>query len=461
MTREYLCKLDSSTPFGLVDAVRAIRRDATTPKQLLEDCLKRIDSAEADVRAWVEVDEQRAFQAAENLMQLRAEQRATLPLYGIPIGIKDIIDVAGLPTLCGSPIRDNHVADADAPIVTVLRNLGAIIVGKTVTTQFACSDPSVTRNPWNLEHSPGGSSAGSAAATAARMCFAALGTQTGGSITRPASFCGVASFKGTRHRWPTERVFPIGENLDHVGPHARRVEDLALLWVLIESQLYPADASLRQAQADAIVEGTWLDHVNPPRLSIIEDFFSTDAASDAYAAYKHSVAKLEDAGATIDEIRLPESFDGLLESHRVVMAVEGGTVHARNYADRPDAYRDGISTMIEYGNAVTGVEYRTAIEHQKRITADLKEALSPGGGTTFALCPASVDSAPPMSENTTGDAKFNAPWSFSGLPTVGVPAALNANGLPLSLQIAAPRESFAHFQTAAWCERVLDFPLLS
>ena len=132
-----------------------------------------------------------------------------MPLYGIPIGIKDIIDVAGLLTLCGSPIRDNHVADGDAPIVTVLRNLGAIIVGKTVTTQFACSDPSVTRNPWNLEHSPGGSGAG-AAATAANV-FAALGTQTGGSITRPASFCGVASFKGTRHSWPTER-FPIGEN---------------------------------------------------------------------------------------------------------------------------------------------------------------------------------------------------------------------------------------------------------
>jgi Asp-tRNA(Asn)/Glu-tRNA(Gln) amidotransferase A subunit family amidase len=452
--------LPTGSPFSLVDAVRARTSGNVSPTDLVEQCLGRIRANESAIKAWVEVDEEGAKASAKHLGSLRPAALDSLPLAGVPIAIKDIIDVAGLPTKCGSPIRVNHVADDDAPIVRVLRELGAIVLGKTVTTQFACSDPSVTHNPWNLSHTPGGSSAGSAAATAAGMCFAALGTQTGGSITRPASFCGVASFKGEIHRWPTNRIFPVGANLDHVGPHARTVADLALLWTLIESRLRPDTASIRTAQADAIVADTWLDSVSPPRLSIIEDYFSVTAEPEAYASYMGAIAKLEAAGAIIDEIKLPQSCKGLHASHAVVMAVEGATVHRANYASRPDTYEPKISAMIERGLTLGAVEYRSALEHQAQIRADLELALRPGGTPALALSPASVTSAPPMSENTTGDAQFNAVWSFSGLPTCGVPAALGADGLPVSLQLAAPAESFAHFQAAAWCERVLEFPLL-
>ena len=152
------------------------------------------------------------------------------PLHGIPVGIKDIIDVAGWPTKCGSPLREGHVAERDAAVVTSLRKAGAIILGKTVTTEWAGFDPPPTRNPWNLDHTPGGSSSGSAAAVAAEMCLAALGTQTGGSIIRPAAFCGVAGLKPGFGEVAMDGIAPLTLHLDHVGPIARRVSDLYVVW---------------------------------------------------------------------------------------------------------------------------------------------------------------------------------------------------------------------------------------
>ena len=168
---------------------------------------------------WVEIDAENAKRTAARQAALSREEARGLPLLGIPIGVKDIIDVAGLPTRAGSALRAGHRAECDAPIVKILRDLGAIILGKTETTQFACQDPARTRNPWNLERSPGG------------------------SITRPASFCGVASFKGAWGAWPLEGIVPVSEHLDHVGPMAHSVADLALLWMLVERRLRPERAA--------------------------------------------------------------------------------------------------------------------------------------------------------------------------------------------------------------------------
>ena len=442
---------------GLVDAVRALRAGNLGPVEILDECLERIEASEPAVGAWVEIDADGARRTAARQAGLPRDEARGLPLLGIPIGMKDIIDVAGLPTKAGSVLRADHRAQRDAPIVKVLRDLGAIVLGKTETTQFATRDHARTRNPWNLDRSPGGSSAGSAAAVASGMCPAALGTQTGGSITRPASFCGVASFKGAWGTWPLDDIVPVSQHLDHVGPMARSVADLALLWTLVEARLRPERAAYLSRRSEAILTGEWFDRA-PPRLAVIEEYYHEESEPAALDAFTSCITRLEEAGATVERLALPPSFAGMHASHGLVMAVEAADVHRRDFAERPDTYRPGITRLIENGLAALAVDYRAARVHQQRFAADLAATLDAPVGPVVALSPATVSGAPPFDDHYTGDAQFNSVWSFSGLPTCGVPACLGKDGLPLSLQLGAARESFALFQAAAWCEAVLKFP---
>ena len=442
---------------GLVDAARGVRDGNLGPVEILDECLERIEASEPAVGAWVEIDADGARRAAARQADLPRDEARGLPLLGIPIGVKDIIDVAGLPTKAGSALRVDHRAKRDAPIVKILRDLGAIILGKAETTQFACTDHARTRNPWNPDRSPGGSSAGSAAAVASGMCMAALGSQTGGSITRPASFCGVASFKGAWGAWPLEDVVPVSQHLDHVGPMARSVADLALLWTLVEARLHPERAADLARLGEAVIAGEWFE-CTPPRLAVIEDYYWETSEPAALEAFKASIARLEAAGATVGRLSLPASFAGMHPSHRLVMAVEAAEVHRKDFAERPDTYRPLLTRLIEKGLAAAAVDYRAARVHQQRFAADLAAALDAPAGPVIALSPATVASAPPFADRSTGDPQFNSVWSFSGLPTCGVPACLGEDGLPLSLQLGAARESFALFQAAAWCEAVLEFP---
>ena len=442
---------------GLVEAVRALRAGNLGPVEILDECLERIEASEPEVGAWVEIDADGARRTAARQAELPLGEARGLPLLGIPIGVKDIIDAAGLPTKAGSVLRADHRAQRDAPIVKILRELGAIVLGKTETTQFATQDHARTRNPWNLDRSPGGSSAGSAAAVASGMCMAALGSQTGGSITRPASFCGVASFKGAWGAWPLEGIVPVSQHLDHVGPMARAIADLALLWTLVEARLRPAKAADSARRSEAIIAREWFECA-PPRLAVIEEYYHETSESSALDAFTACIARLEEAGATIERLALPPSFAGMHASHGLVMAVEAAEVHRRDFAERPDTYRPGITGLIERGLSASAVDYRAARVHQQRFAADLAAALDAPAGPVVALSPATVSSAPPFEDHDTGDPQFNAVWSFGGLPTCGVSACLGEDGLPLSLQLGAARESFALFQAAAWCEAVLEFP---
>ena len=443
---------------GLVDAARGVRDGNLGPVEILDECLERIEASEPEVGAWVEIDADGARRTAAWQAELPRDEARSLPLLGIPVGVKDIVDAAGLPTKAGSELRAAHRAQRDAPIVNILRDLGAIILGKVETTQFACTDPARTRNPWNLDHSPGGSSAGSAAAVASGMCMAALGSQTGGSITRPASFCGVASFKGAWGAWPLEGIVPVSQHLDHVGPMARSVADLALLWTLVEARLHPDRAANLARCSEAIIAGEWFERARPPRLAVIEEYYYATSEPSALEAFKACIERLEAAGATIERLPLPASFAGMHTSHRLVMAVEAADVHRKDFTERPETYRPIITRLIEKGLAAAAVDYRAARVHQQRFAADLAAALDAPSGPLVALSPATVSSAPPFADRSTGDPQFNSVWSFSGLPTCGVPACLGEDGLPLSVQLGAARESFELFQAAAWCEAVLEFP---
>ena len=429
----------NETVAGMADALRA---RSITSVEAVERCLARIDQREPELHAWVSVDREGALTtAAERDRELTAgEVRGAL--HGIPVGIKDIIDVAGMVTGAGSPLMMRQAsAERDAELVRALRDAGAVILGKTVTTQFACFDPPATRNPWNPDRTPGGSSSGSAAAVAAGMCPVAIGSQTGGSITRPASFCGVAGCKPTFGTVSLDGVVPVAKSLDHPGPIARSVQDLLIvLAVLLESQ-------------DHELDFTRLEN-SPPRIGRLRGFFEDRVASSMKESLDRTLDELMTAGALVYDIDVPAGFDNLLASHKLIMAAEAAAWHRERFVSHRDDYGPCVASLIEEGLNASAVDYIQAQEHQQAMTQRMGELF--GDHLDVLLTPATTGPAPDAS--TTGDPSMNAPWSYVGFPTVSLPIALSDDGLPLAVQLAGPRHSDAALLSiAAWCEaRIAD-----
>jgi aspartyl-tRNA(Asn)/glutamyl-tRNA(Gln) amidotransferase subunit A len=418
-----------------------LRSGQLTSKRLVEDCLARIRRFEDRIHAWVLVDEAGARQAAEELDREAARGSFRGPLHGIPLAIKDIVDVAGWPTLAGSRLRAGHVAEADAEIVERLRGAGAIILGKTVTTEFASFDPPPTRNPWNLERTPGGSSSGSAAAVALGMCLGAIGSQTGGSITRPASFCGVAGCKPTYGRVSLEGIVPLAHSMDHPGPIARNVADLALLLDVIARQ-DPSDTSLELSPRS-----------EPPRLGLLEGFFHDQAAPEVRASMSSAVATLRAHGAEIQPAALESDIADVLARHRRVMAVEAAEYHRPWFPQRRAEYGRWIAALLDEGWNTTAIDYAAALRQQTEFQIEVLLALADADAL---ILPSTVTPAPGV--ETTGDPRFNSLWSYCGLPTVTVPCSLAPDGLPLGLQLVGwPYQEGSLLAVAAWCEQGLHF----
>lgn len=390
------------------------------------------------LQAWVRVDEQPALAEADRLEQMARRGKIRGPLHGIPIGVKDIIDVAGMPTVAGSPRRAQHVAARDASLVSRLRRAGAIILGKTVTTQFAGFDPPPTRNPWNLDHTPGGSSSGSAAAVAAQMCQAAIGTQTGGSIVRPASYCGIAGLKPTYHAIDTSGVVPLSRTLDHPGPIARYVSDLTLLFQVLKRG--------RPSQTSALVPTA------TPLLRKVEDFFMEEASANVIAALEPAFARLSAALHTENSFRLPQSFQTLHRMHRRIMAAEAAQVHHNEFQSAAGQFAPCITELIKEGLEMPAVEFAAALEHRAQFRQTMRQQLD---AETVLVMPATNTAAPPEL-TTTGDARFQSPWSYAGLPVVSIPAGKDAQGMPCSLQfVGAAGQDERVLAAAAWSESQL------
>ncbi|WZO97796.1 amidase [Isosphaeraceae bacterium EP7] len=413
---------------------RALRDGRLTCVGLLGLCLARIDDREADVRAWVVVDREGAARQAAGLDADLASGLDRGPLHGIPLGIKDIVDVEGLPTAAGAKQWAKGAAADDAEVVARLRAAGAVILGKTVTTAYAWVDPAVTHNPWDLDRTPGGSSSGSAAALASGMCLGAIGTQTGGSIVRPSSYCGIAGFKPRFGENPTRGVVPLAEHLDHPGPMARCVADL------IHLQRVLAPSSDFEAKDDA-----------PPRV-LVAAWMLQRAEDSMRRAFDRALEALDRAGATMIGVADPLPFEEILADYRKIVAVEAAHVHAARMAELPGDYPPRIRLLVEEGLKVAADDYRVARERQEA----LRSAGSRIDGDLLAA-PATMGAAP--DRTTTGDPSMNAPFSFLGLPVVTFPVGLSAEGLPLGIQLAGigPRagSSAATLRAAAWCERVV------
>ena len=424
----------------------ALRAGSTTCAKVLQKCLDRIEEWEPKVKAWVVIDREGAKEQARILDEELARGDCRGPLHGIPFGIKDIIDVKGLPTACGfGPWRD-RIAAEDADVVEYLRDAGAVIPGKTVTTQFAWIDPPVTRNPWNLERTPGGSSSGSAAAVATGMCLGAIGTQTGGSIIRPASFCGVSGYKPA-HRSMNSRegILPFAPSFDDLGPIARTVSDIRLI---AEAILRIHTGPTRMFESVEQLKSKELDpRPASPKLSRPRGFFDRRADPEMLAAFETALSVLERAGAeVIDFDDASIDCESILSRHRTMMAAEAATSHEERFAVHGEHYSKHIRALIEDGLKIPATRYIAARDDWTDNSVFSK----------IFVTPAAIGPAPDLS--TTGNPCMNSPFSYLGSGVISFPIALSSQGMPLAIQLAGHDRDFADrglLATAAWCESAI------
>ena len=349
---------------GVVEASRLIRGGSLSPVELMEALLVRADAMDPTLRVWVTLDRERAVAEA------RAREReigadAGL-LHGVPVGVKDIFFTQGMRTTACSPIYADFVPGHDSTAVERLKSAGGVMMGKTVTTEWACMDPPPTRNPWNAERTPGGSSSGSAVGVAARIFPAALGSQTAGSVLRPAAYNGVVGLKPSFGLISRYGVFPAAWSLDTMGLFARSVVDAALLLSVLGGH-DPRDCSSVDAPrlGPAVVPAD-----RPPRIGVVGGFFEERCNREVAAHTREVVDRLADAGAQLEDAPLATDFDALLAAHRVIMTVELAVVHEADFAARPDDFGPRVREFIERGASAQATAYvqaqRTVQEFRRR-----------------------------------------------------------------------------------------------
>jgi Asp-tRNA(Asn)/Glu-tRNA(Gln) amidotransferase A subunit family amidase len=363
------------------------------------------------------------------------DERRRPPLFGVLVGVKDIFHVDGFKTRAGSRLPPSVLRGREAPSVTALKNAGALILGKTVTPEFAFFTPGPTRNPWNPDHTPGGSSSGSAAGVAAGLCAVALGTQTIGSILRPAAFCGVVGFKPSRTQVPRTGVIPVAPSLDEVGFFTRSVETARLVASLLCDRWrpYPPERKPRLA----VPVGPYLSHVS----------------REGMVHFRSVCDRLADAGYEILPVPAMEDFEEVVARHYRVVAAEAARVHRRWFARFEDRYEAQTAELIRQGQAITDEELARDLAGCGRLGDELTRLMDRHRFDLW-ISPSAVGPAPGL--DTTGDPVMNLPWTQACMPAVSLPAGRNADGLPLGLQVASVMgddEDLLHW--AADLERVL------
>ncbi|MEM6974256.1 MAG: amidase [Pseudomonadota bacterium] len=406
---------------------------------LVEACLARIAAHDGEIRAFAHVDGEGARRTAAMLDAHRKQGLPLGPLHGLPVGVKDIIDVAGMPCERGSPLEAGRIAREDATAVARLRASGAIVIGKTVTTEFASYPPSPTANPHDTARSPGGSSAGSAAAVAAGMVPLALATQTNGSIIRPAAYCGAVGYKPTHGSVPLTGVMPFAPATDHLGVIARSVEDACL----IEHLTGPdgADAAARPYAMALSATAT-----SRPPMTPVLGFFQGPSWEKAEDWVPQAFEELIGAIGQVKHIATPSALMAVFDLLKTVMAAESAH-HLGHYLDRgADQVHPVIAEVFRTGRATTAPGYLAARAAQHRLRAALGEVFEE---CDALITPATTGEAP--GRDNTGDPAFCSLWSFTGLPAITLPVMAGPNGLPFGLQLVGPHGDDARLmRTARW-----------
>jgi Asp-tRNA(Asn)/Glu-tRNA(Gln) amidotransferase A subunit family amidase len=422
MAEHGLTKLTAS------EAAAEIARGAISIEEYARACLDRIDARDGEIKAFVHIDHGHVLAQARALDERRAERRSMGPLYGVLVAVKDIIDTRDYPTEFGSPIAAGRRTRADATIVARLRAAGALIVGKTVTTEFAYYHPGPTRNPHDPARTPGGSSSGSAAAVAAEMVPLALGSQTNGSTIRPASFCGVFAIKPSHGLVSRAGVLQLSRKLDHVGAFARSLPDLALILEVLAGH-DPADPDSEPFAAPAFQSLQREPPPLPPRFAFVRTPVWDKADAQTHAAFDELVAAL---GSAVEAVDLPSSWTEAWEVHRTIMAVE----MAHNLA--PLVGRSTTSAQLQellaHGRSVSAVNYLAALKQAQVYTTSLSEMFD---RYDAILTPAAPGVAPKRLSST-GDPAFCTLWTLTGLPALSLPLLVGEKDLPLGVQLVGP-----------------------
>ncbi len=429
------------------DARDAIRQGLLSSQELVEACFERIDELEDSIGAWAHLDRALALEQARAADDIRFRGKPMGALHGLPVGIKDIIDTADYPTERGTVLHRGRRPQRDATLVSLLREAGAIILGKTVTTELAVYAPGKTRNPHDPGRTPGGSSSGSAAAVSAAMVPLAVGTQTNGSVIRPASYCGVYGYKPSFARISRHGVLTQSPPLDTIGLFARTLGDLALIADVL-MRFDAQDAAMKPVAPPAISDTLEQEIPANPHFAFVRtpvwnqvDTMSKDGFRELIEAVNEREQK------TVDILDLPPAFDALHEDHRKVMEAD----LARNFADEYHRGRDELSTvlreMIERGQQVSDSEYDSALARQADYDALLQEILDEYDAI---LTPATPGPAPAGIE-ATGSPVMNTIWTFCGTPALSLPLLQSPEGLPFGVQVVGARDDDARlFRSAGW-----------
>ena len=412
-------------------------------KELALHLLDRSEKLDPDLNVWVTMN--------PNLEIETYSQGNTSQLAGIPMGIKDIYCTRDMKTTCCSPIYEKYEPGYDAQTVKMLRDAKAVIMGKTVTTQFACGDPPPTKNPWNLSRTPGGSSSGSAVGVASGMFPAALGSQTAGSVLRPASYNGIVGFKPTYGLVSRQGVFPVALSLDTMGWFTRSVKDAAIL--LRYSSGYDAE------DKDSVKVDTksYISNIEPisrpPHIGIVEDFYYENSDRSTMKTFALLLAKLSKAGAIIETANTQLDFDSILKSHRVIMNCEAANTHKDNYEIRPDDFAPRVKEIIENGLNTPAHTYIQSKHFQQNYTRQVSKLSKKYDAL---IMPTSLSAAP--TPETTGEPIFQAPWTMAGVPAISLPYELDDDGMPLGVQIISNHFNELNLlSTSMWIESVVNF----
>ena len=447
------------------EAGRRFRDKTLSPVELLKALLARAEKLNPSLDVYVALDAQRALDQAKAAEKEITAGRARSPLHGIPIGLKDIIDLEGLPTTCGSKILQDNVAKADSHGVALLREAGMVFPGKVQTLEFALGGPSFdlpkppSRNPWNRDHHPGGSSSGSGAGVAAGFFPVALGTDTGGSIRNPASCCGIVGLKPTYGLVSRRGVFPLAFSLDHLGPLSRTVEDTALVLDALAEQDAQDPASRPRPDAGSYARDLWKG-VKGLKIGFVRHFHERDMPADPeMAASLEEAAKFfKSEGATIRDVTLPD-LNEFSAINRNILQAEAWAIHQEWMRTRPGDYGQIGRRRLASGAFLTAGDY---LDAQRRRLQMIQAAEAVFREVDVLLCASSMD--PPCriddlaAIGRTYPRQARTPFNVTGQPAITLMSGLSKDGLPLSIQIAGPHWGEAKIlQTAAAYERATEW----
>jgi Asp-tRNA(Asn)/Glu-tRNA(Gln) amidotransferase A subunit family amidase len=426
------------------DAAQQIRDGKLTSEELVQACLERIRALEPKVQAWAFLDEEHALAQARAADERKRSGEPVGALHGVPVGVKDIFDTADMPTENGTVLHQGRTPRSDAAAVSMLRAAGAVILGKTVTTECAYFAPGKTRNPHNPEHTPGGSSSGSAAAVAADMVPLALGSQTNGSVIRPAAFCGVYGFKPTHGLFPRTGVLQLSRTLDHVGLFARTIEDIALLAEQLAGY-HEDDPDTRPRAHIPFQEIAAGEPPIPPMLALIKTPHWERMDGEAKEAFAELVEAL---GERVEEVEL---FPSALEAwawHKTIMEAEMAANLEREWRLGRDRLSEQLRSLIERGRETRAVDYQLALRSIGAAAGSFDELFMERYDAI--VTPAALGTAP-KGLGSTGDPAFCSLWTLLGMPALSLPLMQGANGLPLGVQLVGRKGFDARLmRTARW-----------